>query len=85
MYNAFKLTKQLEEVGFSREQAELQIQVISEIIEADLATKQDLNQLKLELEHRMDTLENRLTIKLGAMMVIGFTSMITLLKVWGIH
>ncbi len=129
MVNAFKYTKQLEEAGFSREQAEVQLQVISEMIEGDLATKQDLtiletgvrtdvksldaslkqevalvrqdlkilevslmnvidarcNSLDLKfnnLENKVQQLEYRLTIKLGTLLVIGFTTMATLLKFW---
>jgi hypothetical protein len=115
MRNAFKLTKQLEQVGFSREQAEIQVQVITEIIEDDLASKQDLNNLEtnlrqdlkiletslrqdmkiLETNFRSDAqqlesslrndfqqLESRLTIKLGTLLIIGFTSMATLMKFW---
>jgi hypothetical protein len=82
MFNAFKLTKQLEEVGFSREQAEIQIQVITEIIEGDLATKQDLNMLGSNLRNEMQQLEHRLTIKLGTLLIIGFTTLATLMKFW---
>jgi citrate synthase len=129
MFNAFKYTKQLEGVGFSREQAEIQLQVITEIVEGELATKQDLkifesglrqdlksletslrqemkilesnllsvvdtraNQLELKfsgLENKFNNLGNnvqqleyRLTIKLGTLLVIGFTTMATLLKFW---
>ena len=93
MFNAFKYTKQLEEAGFSREQAEIQLQVIAEIVEGDLATKQDLKILETNmlnavetkatnLENKMQQLEYRLTIKLGTFLVIGFTTMATLMKFW---
>jgi hypothetical protein len=93
MSNVFKYTKQLEEAGFSREQAEIQLQVITEIDEGDLATKQDLKILETSmlnaieiksnnLENKVQQLEYRLTIKLGAFLVIGFTTMATLMKFW---
>ena len=44
-------------MGVSREQAEAHIQIIGEIIEGDLATKQDLKEL-----------EFRLVIKLSAIL-----------------
>ncbi len=48
----------MEEAGFSRAQAEIQLQVISEIVEGELATKQDLNILKKDLEKVVYDLEN---------------------------
>lgn len=110
MFNAFKFTKQLEEVGFSREQAEIQVQVITEIIEDDLATKQDLKILESNLRGdstgmrgelqqvesnlrgeiksvrgELQQMEYRLIIKLGTLLVIGFTTMVTLMKIWIAH
>jgi hypothetical protein len=93
MLNAFKYTKKLEEAGFSREQAEIQLQVITEIVEGDLATKQDLKILETNMlnaveikathiENKMQQLEYRLTIKLGTFLIIGFTTMATLMKFW---
>ncbi len=83
MFNAFKYTKQLEEAGFTRDQAEIQLQVISEIVEGDLATKQDLSTSVERLEHEMQKLEYRLVIKLsgavGAIvtLAIGVTAALT--------
>lgn len=93
MFNAFKYTKQLEEVGFSREQAELQLQVITEIVEGELATKHDLEILRKDLsttieikssnlESKMQQLEDRMTIKLGSLLIIGLTTLATLMKIW---
>jgi len=58
--NAFKYTKQLEEAGFSREQAEIQLQIMTEIVEGDLATKQDLQILGTALGRDSKTLESSL-------------------------
>lgn len=54
MFNTLKYTKQLEQAGVSREQAEAHIQIMAEMFEDSLAIKQDLKDL-----------EYRLTIKLG--------------------
>jgi hypothetical protein len=51
-------------VGLSREQADAHIKIISEIVEGDLATKQDIKDIKTELVQ----LEYRLIIKLSAAM-----------------
>lgn len=63
MFNTLKYSRKLEEVGIPREQAETHIQIIAEVLEEDMATKQDLREL-----------EYRLLIKLSA--IIG--TMITL-------
>ncbi len=54
-----------------------------------LATKQDLEMLRREMNHRfalvdqkIDTLELRMTVKLGSMMVVGFGLMIAALRLW---
>ena len=57
MFNTLQYAKKLEAVGLSREQAEAHIQIIAEIIEGDVATKQDLKEL-----------EYRLVIKLSAIL-----------------
>lgn len=57
MFNTLKYTKKLEGVGIAREQAEAHIQIIAEIVEDDVATKHDLKEL-----------ENRLVIKLSAIL-----------------
>jgi len=87
VFNAFKYTKQLEEAGFSRVQAEIQLQVIAEFVEGDLATKQDLKDLKIELkndiallESKMVQMEYRLTLKLGTIVTIGLGAMTAIVK-----
>jgi len=85
MINALKFSKLLEEVGFSRAQAEIQLQVMEEMIADGVATKQDLALLRQDLkivESSLVQLEYRLIIKLGAFMIIGFTTLATLIKFW---
>lgn len=62
MFDTLRYSKVLEAVGISREQAEAHIQIISEIVEAELATKQDF----VRLENQLIQLEYRLIIKLSA-------------------
>lgn len=87
MFNSLKYAKKLEEVGLSREQAEAHIQIMTELIETNLSTKQDMKDLRqdmkdLESSLRQDMkdlrqelihLEHRLTIKLGTIVgaIIG--------------
>lgn len=75
MFNTLSYTKKLEQAGVSREQAEAHIQIIAEIVEGDLSTKQDIRELKDELQK----LEYRLIIKLGAIAVGLATLMVGVL------
>ncbi len=50
MFNALKYIKKLEEVGFPREQAEAQLQIVIDVIEGELATKEDVNVLKSDIK-----------------------------------
>lgn len=66
MFNTLTYAKILEEVGITREQAEAHVQIIAQIIEDDVATKQDLKILETSIENKMQQLEYRLIIKLSA-------------------
>ncbi len=49
MFNTLKYAKMLEEVGFSRVQAETSIKILAETMEDKLATKQDLKDLETRM------------------------------------
>jgi len=70
MFNTLLYTKRLEATGISREQAEAHVQIIAEIVEENLATKQDLKEL-----------EYRLIIKLSAILGTIVTVAITVTSV----
>ena len=87
MNNALKYVKILESTGITREQAEAHVQIISEILEGDLVTKQDLlnseNVLKNSmerLEHKILQMEYRMTIKLGSIVTVGIAVMTAVIK-----
>lgn len=70
-----------------REQAEAHVQLITEITEGDLATKQDMKNLdtKLDasterLEHKLLQLEYRLIIKLGTIVTVVIAAATTVIK-----
>ncbi len=67
MFKSLRYTKKLEEVGLTREQAETHIEIMTEIIETNLATKQDIK----DLENKIIQSEYRLTIKLGTIVSIA--------------
>ncbi|HEY8280417.1 MAG TPA: DUF1640 domain-containing protein [Bdellovibrionota bacterium] len=68
MFNALNYTKKLESAGIPREHAEAHAQMMAEVIEDNLATKQDLKEL-----------EYRLIIKLGTIMGVLFTLTVAIL------
>ena len=76
MFNTLMYAKKLEEVGISRQQAEAHVQIIAEIIEGDVATKQDVKEIKDE----MLKLEYRLIIKLGALVTVIIATAVAILK-----
>lgn len=60
---------------------------MADIVDNNYATKQDMNDvrqeikdLRIELKHDMQRLEDRLTLKLGSMMVVTVTAVATILK-----
>lgn len=65
MFNTLKYSRVLEATGVSREQAEAHVQIMAEIVEGDLATKQDLK----ILENKIEQMESRLIIRLTAILV----------------
>ena len=60
MNNALKYVKILEGVGVTREQAEAHVQFISEFLEGDLATKQDVLNSETKLNLSMNQLEDKI-------------------------
>ena len=68
MFNALKYTRILEGVGFKREQAEAQVQLIIDSYEENVATKADVSILRSEMselrnELKTDIAELRAEIK----------------------
>lgn len=87
MNNALKYVKIFEGTEITPEQAEAHVQIISEILEGYLVTKQDLlnseNVLKNSmehLEHKMLQMEYRMTIKLGSIITVAIAAMTAVIK-----
>ena len=84
MFNTLRYAKMLEEVGFSREQAETSIKILVEIMEDKLASKQDLEglevRLKTELRHSVAQLESKLTIRMGTMLAASIAILTAIQK-----
>jgi hypothetical protein len=78
MFNAIKYTQELERVGLSRAQAEATVNMVHEFAELNLATKNDV----AELKHEIEKLEYKMTIKFGAMQVATIGILVALLKLF---
>jgi hypothetical protein len=69
-FDTLELARRLESAGFPAQQAGDMAEAIAEAV-SQLATKADLAVLKGDLESKLALLEQRLTIKLGGMMVVA--------------
>ena len=92
-FNTLFYAEKLQKAGFSQEQAKAQLEMITEVIENNLATKRDLKELEIELKQNMKELETnlkrdikesemKLKIWTGSIMVIAVGILATLQKVW---
>ena len=68
VFNTLEYARRLEAAGFTRQQAEAQAGLMTEIVDERMATKADLRELEARLSSEMQKLEYRLTIRLGAML-----------------
>jgi hypothetical protein len=93
VFNALKYTQELEQAGFSREQAETSVKVLIEVMNDNFATKSDLkmeidslrNEMHSgfnELKSEMRELEYKLTIKLGVMLTVAVGATATMMKLF---
>lgn len=60
VFNSLEYARRLEAAGFTRQQAETQANILAEVIDERVATKQDLRELEL-----------RLIVRFGAMLAAG--------------
>lgn len=75
MFDTLKYSRILEATGVSRKQAEAHVNMIAEIVEGDLATKQDLR----EFEYRLII---KLSAILGTMITVAIAVSIALTKLF---
>ena len=73
VFDTHAYVKRLTSVGFTEEQAEVQAEVLTGLIEEQLATKRDLKELEEHLTYR-------LTLRLGSMMVAAIGIVAALVK-----
>lgn len=79
-FDTLMYAKKLREAGFSEKQAEIQAEALKEIIQDNLATKQDISDLRKDLLQIEERLMYRLTIRLGLMLVTAVTVLAAIIK-----
>lgn len=72
--NPIKILHRLKEAGFTQEQAEAQVEIFTDYIDNNLATKQDLMYIRQDLKSMEERLEMRITIKTATIVgsIVGF-------------
>jgi len=81
-FDTLKFVETLEEAGVERRQASAIASAVRDSHDAaDTATKGDLREMELRLRSDMMAMENRLLIKMGAMLVALF-GVASVLKLW---
>lgn len=85
-FDTLEQAETLKKYGFGEEQAKGLVQVIA-LSQTNLATKQDLNELRADIDKNLIQLESRLenkiqsmTIRLASVMVLAIGTMTSLLK-----
>ncbi|WP_342146402.1 hypothetical protein [Rickettsiella endosymbiont of Aleochara curtula] len=89
-FDTLQYVKKLREAGVAENIAEIQAEALKEVIETNIATKQDIRDLKrdiaalsVDLKRDIEMSKKDLTIRLGSMMVVAvsiLSVLITLLK-----
>lgn len=79
--NPIKILNRLKEAGFSKKQAEAQVEIFSEFVDNKLATRSDITSLSKDISNfeknldlKLSELEAKLTIKTATIVgsIIGF-------------
>jgi hypothetical protein len=78
-FDTLGYTKKLKDAGFTARQAEAQVEIMTETLD-HLVTKSDLNHAIKELRGEINTLELRMTIKLGAMLIVAISILAVIIK-----
>ncbi|HNC53767.1 MAG TPA: DUF1640 domain-containing protein [Accumulibacter sp.] len=79
VFDSHTFVKRLRATGFTEEQAEVIVDASRDALDS-LVTKDDLKIEIDRLEHRLDAMELRLTIKLGAFIAMAVGVLVAVLK-----
>jgi hypothetical protein len=79
-FDTLMYAKKLREAGVPEKQAEIQAEALKEIIENNLATKDDLSGMSEKLQIQIKELEYKLTIKMGLFAVGIISALAAIIK-----
>lgn len=93
-FDSLGYVRRLEEAGVERRAAEAQAEVVRDFIMDQVATKADVELIRTDMKHleerlterfdgKLDALEQRVTIKLGTLIVVGVGALLALDRVLG--
>ena len=75
IFDSLGYVRRLEQGGVERAQAEAHADAARDFILAGVATKGDIERLEEQIGNKLSLLENRMTIKLGGMLIAAVTVM----------
>jgi len=70
VFNTLEYAKRLESAGFTRQQAEAQANIITEVVDEKMATKSDLRELEYRLTIRFCTMLAAAVAVLAALITV---------------
>ena len=83
VFDTLRFSQRLQQVGITRDQAEAHAELARDMIIAELVTKNDLVASVRDLQAEMKLQEQRITIRLGAMLVAAVGVIVTAQKLLG--
>ncbi len=78
-FDTLKASRRLQDAGFDEAKAEAIVSIFAGEVGASLPTKGDLATMNAALTHEIKVLEQRLTIRMGAMVAGGVAILLTAL------
>lgn len=69
-FDTLAYANKLKQAGVPEKQAEIQAETMAEILHNDLATKQDLKELRIEFKYDLEQFKFELLLKLTGAMVV---------------
>ncbi len=72
-FDSLGYARKLRDAGIPQDQAEAHAEAAREFIMTEVATRNDLDVLRRELENKLDTLTLRLTVRMGVMLAAGLS------------
>ena len=80
LFDTHKAVKELQEAGFDEAQAEAVVATVGTAIVGNIATKQDISDLRADLRSEMQAMELRITLRMGGLIAVGVGLIIALDK-----